>query len=61
MIWANDNNNNIYELIEHSLPRYVKAWNCIAVTQKQVDAYQMCDGRDITNSSSEYPYRTEGF
>jgi SusD family. len=35
--------------------------NCICVTQKVVDAYRMADGRDITNSSAEYPYSETGF
>lgn len=61
LIWANDNNNNVDELVYHSIPRYEKGWNTIAVTQKQVDAYQMCDGREINNSSIAYPYKTDGF
>ncbi|MDD3036984.1 RagB/SusD family nutrient uptake outer membrane protein [Bacteroides sp.] len=61
IIWANANKDQIVPLIEHCIPYYQGGWNCIAVTQKQVDAYQMADGRDITNSSTEYPYITEGF
>ena len=51
----------IKDMVIHQLPSVAKGWNTHGMTQKQVDAYQMCDGRDITNSSSEYPYRTEGF
>ena len=61
IIWANANKDEIARLIEHCIPYYQGGWNCIAVTQKQVDAYQMADGRDITNSSTEYPYITAGF
>lgn len=61
IIWANANNDEINHIEEHCIPRYVKGWNTVAVTQKQVDAYQMCDGRDIANSSAAYPYKAEGF
>lgn len=33
--------------------------NCINVNGNFADAYRMIDGRDIHNSSSEYPYPTE--
>ncbi|MDR2563100.1 MAG: RagB/SusD family nutrient uptake outer membrane protein [Prevotellaceae bacterium] len=36
-------------------------WNGLSVTQKVVDAYRMVDGCQINNSSSEYPYLTDGF
>jgi hypothetical protein len=35
-------------------------WNGLCVTQKVIDAYRMVDGRDIHDSSDEYPYLTEG-
>lgn len=61
IIWANANKDEIPHIIQHCIPYYQGGWNCIAVTQKQVDAYQMADGRDITNASVDYPYITEGF
>jgi len=36
-------------------------WNGMAIPQKIVDAYYMVDGRDINNSSEEYPYSEIGF
>lgn len=35
-------------------------WNGMAVPQKIVDAFYMADGRDITDSSTEYPYLVDG-
>lgn len=61
IIWANSNKDEIADIVRHCIPYYQGGWNCVAVTQKQVDAYQMADGRDITNSSAEYPYVTDGF
>ncbi|WP_298647544.1 RagB/SusD family nutrient uptake outer membrane protein [uncultured Proteiniphilum sp.] len=36
-------------------------FNTLAITQKVIDAYSMIDGRDIYNSSVEYPYSETGF
>lgn len=36
-------------------------YNTLAITQKVIDAYSMIDGRDIYNSSDEYPYSENGF
>lgn len=36
-------------------------WNGMAIPQKIVDAYYMVDGRDINDSSEEYPYSEIGF
>lgn len=45
----------------HSFPLSLfGGWNGLCVTQKVIDAYRMADGRDIRESSSEYPYLTEG-
>lgn len=33
----------------------------LAIPQKVIDAYYMADGRDISNSSAEYPYEESGF
>jgi hypothetical protein len=35
-------------------------YNGLCVTQKVIDAYRMVDGRDIHDSSAEYPYLTTG-
>jgi len=44
-----------------SFPQKVDGWNGSCVTQKIVDAYAMVDGRDINDSSSDYPYTETGF
>ncbi len=47
---------------KHSFPvNLLGGWNGMAVPQKIIDAYRMADGRDIYNSSVEYPYSEEGF
>lgn len=56
-----EGSNNINAIVQHQLPRDINGWNTCAATQKQVDAYYMVDGNNITNSSAEYPYRTQGF
>lgn len=40
---------------------YFRGFNNICVTQKVVDACYMADGRDIHNSSSNYPYEETGY
>lgn len=35
-------------------------WNGMCITQKVIDAYRMVDGRDISNSSYDYPYSEDG-
>ncbi|GGE16829.1 MULTISPECIES: RagB/SusD family nutrient uptake outer membrane protein [Sphingobacterium] len=44
-----------------SFPQKLDGWNGTSVTQKVVDAYSMVDGREISNSSSNYPYTESGF
>ena len=44
-----------------SFPTRRGGWNGACVTQKIVDAYRMVDGRQIDNSSAEYPYSETGF
>jgi hypothetical protein len=44
-----------------SFPNTNGGWNGLSVTQKVVDAYRMFDGRNINNSSPEYPYSESGF
>lgn len=46
----------------HSFPvGRLNGWNGMALPQKVIDAYYMVDGRDIHDSSAEYPYSEEGF
>jgi len=35
-------------------------WNGLCITQKVVDAYRMVDGKDINESTNNYPYMEEG-
>lgn len=49
------------DFVRHSMPRESNGYNTISVTQKQVDAYLMRDGRSISNPSTLYPYYTSGF
>jgi hypothetical protein len=52
---------SVQNYTRHSFPLGVfDGWNGLCVTQKVIDAYRMVDGRDIHDSSKEYPYRTEG-
>ena len=44
-----------------STPRTLKGGNRLAVTQKQVDAYAMNDGRSITEAATTNDYTIEGF
>lgn len=45
----------------HSTPKTLRGYNRLAVTQKQVDAYSMNDGRSITEAGETGDYVTEGF
>lgn len=51
----------IEDIVLHCYPYDQKGWNTIAVTQKQIDAYYMCDGKSITESTGKYKYTTQGF
>jgi hypothetical protein len=44
-----------------AMPKNMAGWNGAGITQKQVDAYMMKDGRTIQNSSTQYPYQENGF
>ncbi len=46
----------IATMVQHSLPSELGGWNCIAVTQKQVDAYAMNDGRSISEAAGTNYY-----
>lgn len=41
-------------------PNILGGYDGLCVTQKVIDAYRMVDGRDIKDSSDEYPYLTTG-
>jgi len=49
------------DFMRRSAPVSVDGWNECCVTQKAVDAYRMIDGRDISESSVDYPYSETGF
>lgn len=49
------------DFVRHSMPRESNGYNTISVTQKQVDAYLMKDGKPISSPSTNYPYYTSGF
>ncbi|MDR3011050.1 MAG: RagB/SusD family nutrient uptake outer membrane protein [Sphingobacterium sp.] len=49
----NSNFNNRY-----TMPRMVGGYSDFVLTQNFVDAFRMIDGRDINNSSAEFPYET---
>lgn len=60
VIWGRWSN-SLVSYTQHSFEKQnMGGWNGMCVTQKVVDAYRMADGRDIRNSSEEYPYRTTG-
>lgn len=53
---------NVRNYTRHAFPiDNLGGWNGMAIPQKIVDAYYMVDGRDINNSSEEYPYLEIGF
>jgi hypothetical protein len=49
------------EMLRRSFPVSVDGYNECCVTQKVIDAFRMVDGRDIKNSSPDYPYSETGF
>jgi hypothetical protein len=51
----------LLEMLQQAFPYSVGGYNCLAVTQKVIDAYSMFDGRSINSSSNEYPYSESGF
>ena len=53
---------NVRNYTRHAFPiDNLGGWNVMAIPQKIVDAYYMVDGRDINDSSEEYPYSEIGF
>lgn len=59
-IWAR-NSSTLTDYTRHSFPVANGGWNGMCVTQKVIDAYEMADGRSISNASNEYPYDETGF
>ncbi|MDD6952243.1 MAG: RagB/SusD family nutrient uptake outer membrane protein [Parabacteroides sp.] len=60
-VWGR-NSSQVVNYTKHSFPvLLLGGWNGMAVPQKFVDAYYMEDGRDIHESSVEYPYSETGF
>ena len=59
-VWARSST-TVAEYTYYAFPTGVYgAPSTLCVTQKVIDAFRMADGRDIRNSSAEYPYRTTG-
>ena len=52
---------SVREITRESFPMSASGWNGLCVPQKIIDNYRMVDGRDINDSSQEYPYAEEGF
>ena len=53
---------NVLSYSRHSFPvATMEGYNGMCIPQKIVDAYYMADGRDINNSSDQYPYSETGF
>jgi hypothetical protein len=59
-VWAR-NSGTVANYTRHAFPiRQDGGYSGLCVTQKVIDAFRMVDGRDISNSSAEYPYLTTG-
>jgi hypothetical protein len=59
-VWAR-NSTTVESYTRHSFPvGMYSGYSGMGVTQKVIDAFRMADGRDIRNSSAEYPYLTTG-
>ncbi len=49
---------DILDIVKHAVPKAdLGGWNTVCVSQKQADAYLMCDGKSITSPSTDYPYQ----
>ncbi len=59
-VWARSSG-SITNNTRMSFPSKNGGWNGACVTQKMVDAFKMVDGRNIDDSSQEYPYSESGF
>lgn len=59
LIWANMSG-KLTNNVRHSFARnLLEGYNGMALTQKIIDNYRMADGRDISESSAEYPYKPD--
>jgi len=59
-LWA-ESSSGIVSYTRHSFPYEIyNGYATVSVPQKIIDAYRMADGRPIENSSTEYPYETDG-
>ena len=47
---------SIVELLKHSTPKSLNGWNSNSMTLKQLDAYYLFDGKDISDGSAQMPY-----
>ena len=47
---------SLNDMCQHFTPKQLSGWNCFAATLKQVDAYYMFDGKDISDQSAEVVY-----
>ncbi|MDR3246003.1 MAG: RagB/SusD family nutrient uptake outer membrane protein [Prevotellaceae bacterium] len=59
-VWAR-NSSNVVSATAISFPSANGGSNGLSLTQKVVDAYRMVDGRQIDDSSPDYPYSETGF
>lgn len=57
----NDDVNGYADMNNLQIPTSLNGRNAIAVTQKQVDAYYMRDGKDIADAKVSGEYQTTGF
>ena len=59
-VWARYSN-DLTAHTQQSFPAHLSGFNHCCVTQKVVDAYRMADGRNIGESTAQYPYSETGF
>lgn len=59
LIWGTTS--NITDQMDVCFPIGLGGTNAISIPQHVIDAYRMADGRDITNSSVEYPYENRPY
>ena len=51
----------IADLLKHNAPKSLNGWNSNAMTLKQLDAYYMFDGKDISDATAQKPYNGTRF
>lgn len=59
-VWARYSN-DLTSHTQQSFPAHLNGWNHYCITQKVIDAYRMADGRNIDESTPQYPYSESGF